>query len=213
MSETQSRIKICGITNREDALLAVDLGAHALGFIFVPGTPRYVGSHPGALETLAELPPFVTTVAVCATLTDAADPRTFACSAVQYYAPGEDGAPHAEMRSRVRAVRVRGPEALEEIAALVEAERPRALLLDAWHKDTLGGSGETFNWEIAAEAKERFGLPVILAGGLTPENVGEAVRAVRPYAVDVSSGVEASPGRKDPEKIRAFFHAVNSASE
>ena len=99
----------------------------------------------------------------------------------------------------------------DEIAACLKVFSPHAILLDTYHKDKLGGSGETFNWELAMEAKERFGLPLILAGGLTPENVGEAVRTVRPYAVDVSSGVEAEPGRKDHAKVKAFIQAVREA--
>jgi phosphoribosylanthranilate isomerase len=108
-------------------------------------------------------------------------------------------------------------DALTEVVSFLHAPDPlrysplHAILLDTYHKDKLGGSGETFNWELAVEAKRRFDIPIILAGGLTPENVEEAISTVRPYAVDVSSGVEAEPGRKDHTKLKAFFEAVRRA--
>ena len=103
--------------------------------------------------------------------------------------------------------------ALRETSLLNGEYLVSAILLDTYHKDKLGGAGETFNWELAVEAKRRFSLPILLAGGLTPDNIEEAIATVQPYAVDVSSGVEAEPGRKDHAKLRAFLRAVHKANE
>jgi phosphoribosylanthranilate isomerase len=202
-----TRIKICGITNREDALLAVEQGADALGFIFVPQTPRFVGEWEDLVELLRSLPPFVTRTAVCTTaempvaLLDGLD-------AVQFYSPDFPSVPGKVM---VQSFRIKDAGSLDLMEETLRARRPRAIHLDTYHKDKMGGSGETFNWELAVEAKARFDLPLILSGGLTPENVAEAITRVRPYAVDVSSGVEAELGRKDPARVRAFCQAVREA--
>lgn len=200
-----TRIKICGITNREDAEAAVEFGADALGFIFVPDTPRYVGDR--AAELTRDLPPFIARVAVCADAEQArAVPTEF--DTLQLYS-GETDRPGARF---IRAFRIRDASSLDEIALMLASahSRPQALQLDAYHPGKLGGSGVAFNWDLAIEAKGRFGPPIVLAGGLTPENVAEAVRAVRPYAVDVSSGVEAEPGRKDHTKLRNFIEAIRA---
>ena len=207
--DTRTRIKICGITNLEDARAAVECGADALGFIFVPGTPRYVGESPGALRIPLALPPFVARVGVYAR---AADAQNSAANfdTIQLYGPEWDPDAHPGKRM-VQAFRMRGEESLPEIEAALARARPHALLLDAYHPDRLGGSGLAFDWEVAKEAKARFGLPILLAGGLTPDNVAEAIATVRPYAVDVSSGVESRPGHKDHDKLRAFCRAVRQA--
>lgn len=215
MSVTRTRIKICGITNLEDAQAAVAYGADALGFIFVPNTPRYMGQNPGLTTILRSISPFVSPVGVCRDVSSAMLFRGTAIDTVQYYELGETyetvSFQHmAGSKRMVMAVRAKDGSSLDAAAIVIGQFRPHALLLDTYHKDKLGGSGETFNWELAIEAKQRFGLPIILAGGLTAENVGEAVRTVRPYAVDVSSGVEASPGRKDHAKIKAFIEAVRA---
>jgi phosphoribosylanthranilate isomerase len=205
-----TRVKICGITNLEDALAAVDYGADALGFIFVPGSPRYVGANAEAKQIPALLPPFVSCVAVCKELTEDHFYWLRGFNTKQYYVVKQNTILH-RTESRIHAFPIQDETSLDLIAAGLELHRPDALLLDTYHKDKLGGSGETFNWELAKEAKARFGLPILLAGGLTPENVGDAIAAVRPYAVDVSSGVEAAPGRKDHAKLKAFFRAVRKA--
>ena len=204
-----TRIKICGITNSEDARAAIDYGADALGFIMVAESPRYVTMRQ-AYEIGLETPPFLTKVAVMRDYAEHRDvlPRGF--TACQYYTnrlmsdPVDDRSHY-----RIRAYQVRDWDSLQEIAATYQ--EAAAIFLDTYHKDKLGGSGETFNWELAIEVKARFGLPIILAGGLTPDNVAEAVTTIRPYAVDVSSGVEAEPGRKDHAKLRAFIRAVRQA--
>lgn len=212
----RTRIKICGITNLEDAQAAVEYGADALGFIFVPDTPRYVGNNTALLSRVHTIPPFVNRVAVCTEPAQVMGEWENDFDTVQFYATGW----YAEgiaLQQWIYAHRVKDEASLNAIVEASKQDRSSplktsgALLLDTYHKDKLGGVGETFNWQIAVEAKRRFELPIILAGGLTPENVGEAVRTVRPYAVDVSSGVEASPRRKNHAKIKAFIDAVRQA--
>jgi phosphoribosylanthranilate isomerase len=207
-----TRIKICGITNREDARAAIDYGADALGFIFVPESPRFVGDSPNLRHILESVPPFVSRVAVCLEPSQITGAVADGFEAVQFYSPDGNTSGCLD-KHLLQAFRIKDASSLDEIAAAIRngGQQLSALLLDTYHKDKLGGSGETFNWEIAREAKARFALPLILAGGLTPENVADAVAAVRPYAVDVSSGVEAEPGRKDHAKLRAFIQAVRRA--
>ena len=205
---TRTRIKICGITSREDALTAIEQGADALGFIFVPQTPRFVGEWRGLAELLCSLPPFVTRTAVCTTEQTLPVGLLDSLDAVQFYSPDFPQVPGKIM---IQSFRIKDMGSLDLIEEALRIRRPQGIHLDAYHKDKMGGSGETFNWELAVVAKARFDLPLILSGGLTPENVAEAIATVRPYAVDVSSGVEAAPGRKDPERVRAFFEAVREA--
>ena len=206
-----TRVKICGITRWEDAQLAVELGAAALGFNFYRPSPRYIDPA-AARAIILKLPPLITPVGIFANESD-----------------GEYVARVAE-ESRVRVVQLHGPQfpslqgALADFSSIravavkegFQPETLRALdgdafLLDAFDAELLGGTGKSFNWALAREAN-RFGT-IILAGGLTPENVGQAIREVRPFAVDVASGVEAAPGRKDPAKLRAFFAAVAEADK
>ncbi len=200
---TTTRIKICGITNRPDALAAAEAGADALGFIAVPGSPRYVDAQQ-QFEISEDLPPFVRRVVVVHRPEEAEE---YGMDYVQYY---EETPRWSEavgfQEHRIRAFRMRDESSLREIEAYTETVG--AILLDTYHQGMLGGSGETFDWSLAARAKALTDKPIILAGGLTPENVQEALEAVRPFAVDVSSGVEASPGVKDHDKIKAFVRAV-----
>jgi phosphoribosylanthranilate isomerase len=195
------RVKICGITSVEDALVAVAAGADALGFVFHPPSPRYVTPE-RAGEIIAALPPFVQTVglfvnAPLSEVNEVAD----RCGLDLVQLHGDETPQYcAAVRRRVlKAFRVKDLTSLEPIPEY----RCAAYLLDAWSPDSYGGTGRTFNWELAREAK-RFGA-IVLAGGLTPENVAEAIAQVAPYGVDVSGGVEAAPGRKDPDKVRAFI--------
>ncbi len=202
-----TRVKICGITRAEDALLAVELGASALGLNFYRPSPRYL--EPGAARKIVtQLPPFVTAVGVFADEGDALRVRTAAeqggVSAVQLHGPcfPADLSPLRSFQV-IRAVAVSpgfDPSSLVGLTA-------SAFLLDACEPQLIGGTGQTIDWQRAREVR-LMGCTVILAGGLTPENVGQAIRAVRPYAVDVASGVESSPGIKDAGKLRAFFAAV-----
>lgn len=179
------------------------MGADALGFIAVPGGPRYL-----PLETYMEisqsLPLFVKRVVVARRPEDAEE---YLAEYVQHYDEAQDKARFRRgAQWRIRAFRVRDAASLQEIADYPHAVG--AVLLDAYHGETLGGAGVTFNWELARHAKTLTNRPLILAGGLTPDNVAEALDAVQPYGVDVSSGVESAPGIKDHAKLRAFINAV-----
>lgn len=196
------RIKICGITCVADALLAAELGADALGVIAVPGTLRFVTPETVALIRAA-LPPFLPLVIVAQ---NAEQAHGYPGDLFQLF----DG-PLPEHPRYIRVVRVRDQESLVAVASAA-AEPVSAVLLDAYHAQALGGAGVVFDWHLAVAAKALLcGKPLILAGGLTPENIAEAIALVRPYAVDVSSGVEAAPGKKDPHKLRDFIAAARSA--
>lgn len=206
-----TRIKICGITRGEDALLAVGLGASALGFNFYPPSPRYIAP-PAARALIRQLPPFVMTVGVFADETEAdrvvAVAQEAGVAAIQLHGPKFPD-PSEESRfeafSLIRAVAVGDGFRPQDLARF----KASAFLLDTLDPASRGGTGKTFDWSLAREAK-RFG-PIILAGGLTPENVCQAIMEVRPFAVDVASGVESAPGKKDPFRLRAFFAAVEQA--
>ena len=195
------KVKICGITNIEDALQAVAAGADALGFVFHPPSPRCVTpDQAGAI--IRELPPFIQTVGLfvntdLALVNETAD----RCGLDLVQLHGDEPPEYCTgvQRRVLKAFRVRDEASLEP----VRQYRVAGFLLDAWSPESYGGTGRTFNWEVAAEVK-RYG-PLVLAGGLTPENVRQAVELVKPYAVDVSSGVEAAPGKKDPDKVREFI--------
>ena len=195
-----TKVKICGITRLEDALLAVRLGADALGFNFWPGSKRFVD--PDTARAIVDrLPPLVSAVGVFVNQPPTEVLATAARSgvgAVQLHGdePYEDcnGYPI----TAIKALRVAGPESLADM----HRYRVKAFLLDA-PSAGYGGSGATFDWAVARAAAEQ--VPVLLAGGLTPENVADAIRAVRPFAVDVASGVESAPGVKDPEKLARFI--------
>ncbi len=198
-----TRVKICGITNLDDARLAVEYGADALGFVFYEGSPRHVFPET-VREIISHLPPFVTTVGVFVN----APPQEIrevmdlaGLDVVQLH--GDEPQEECSLFPRViKAFRVRELSDIERLKGYSVS----AYLLDAYDPEVPGGTGQTFNWDIAVEAK-KYG-PIILAGGLTPENVADAVSRVRPYAVDVSSGVEAQKGKKDHEKMRLFIERV-----
>lgn len=194
-------IKICGITSVDDGLLAIEQGADVLGIIGVAASARYCP--PAVAAALVRAAgPFVPVVSV---VRHAAETHGVGELWTQFY----EGPPPAT-RTGIRVFRIRDRESLEELRAY--GDPVIALHLDAYHESALGGVGQRFDWELAVEAKAlRPDLPLILAGGLTPDNVGEAVRRVRPYAVDVSSGVEAALGKKDPVKLRDFVAAVHGA--
>ena len=202
------RVKICGITSAQDALAAVDAGADALGFMFYEASPRRVTPEQ-ASEIIRELPPFVARVGVFVN-PDADKVRaTIAETGIdtlQFH--GEETPEFCRQFGLrvIKAFRVRDVLSLKRLADF----RNEAWLLDSFVEGKHGGTGAIFNWDLAAQAVKQGGR-VILAGGLTPENVAEAVRQVRPYALDVSSGVELAPGRKDVTKVRAFIAAAKTA--
>jgi phosphoribosylanthranilate isomerase len=195
------RVKICGITNLDDALTAVEAGADALGFVFYEKSPRFITPKKAA-EIIRGLPPFLTTVGLFVNsdigfVNSTAD----SCGVDIVQLHGDETVDFCSLVNRrvVKVFRIRNEESLRMIKDYCVA----GFLLDAYSPEAYGGTGKSFNWEIARDAK-KYGS-VILAGGLTPDNVRQAVEAVKPYAVDVSSGVEAAPGRKDPDKVREFI--------
>ncbi len=203
------RVKICGITNIEDALCAIDAGADALGFVFYDKSPRCI-----AVEKAAEitrcLPPFVTTVGLFVNAdVDFVNVTAARCLLDRIQLHGDELPEFCDQIARpvVKVFRIKDATSLQQI----QHYRVSGYLLDAYSPGIYGGTGNTFNWDLAKNAKQ-FG-PVILAGGLTADNVSQAVDAVAPYAVDVSSGVEISPGRKDPDKIRRFIKNARSCLE
>jgi len=197
-----TRIKICGITDRDDALLAVELGADALGFVFYQKSPRHVTLEQAAAICRA-LPPLVATVGVFVNATQQEIEQTLAqcrLTALQFHGDEPTEFCRRFTAKTIKAIRVRNEDSLRA-AAEYDVD---ALLLDTYTDSGRGGTGRTFDWSLAVTAK-KIGLPIILSGGLTTENVQEAIQKVRPYAVDVSSGVEREPGRKDPRTLRKFI--------
>ncbi len=202
IEQQRSRVKICGITSVSDALYAADCGADALGLVFYRKSPRYV-SPDQARRIVEALPPMVTTFGLFVNHPPQQVVEIARFCGIDVLQLHGDESPvqcgFAPWRV-VKALRLRELPCLQELANY----RVSALLLDTWHADSYGGTGRSFDWQIAIPlARQR---PVILAGGLTPDNVAEAVRTVRPYGVDVSSGVESAPGRKDPRRVAAFIH-------
>jgi len=202
------KVKICGITHLEDGLAAAEAGADALGFVFYERSPRCVTLEQAA-DIIRQLPPFLVKVGVFVDAPEETVVRAAGQCGLSLLQFHGDETPAYCLQfglMSMKAFRVRGPESLQRL----EDYPTDAWLLDAYTPGQLGGTGETFNWDLALEAV-RWGRPVFLAGGLTPGNVGEAVRRVQPYGVDVSSGVEAAPGRKDHAKVRAFVAAAKQA--
>lgn len=201
------KVKICGITSVADGLAAAEAGADMIGLMFYEKSPRHLPL-PAAVEIARVLPPFVLKVGVF--VNPDADLVTRAIgecglNLLQFHGdePPEFCTGFGMMS--LKAFRIRDAGSLKAL----ENFHTDAFLLDAYSASGLGGTGEKFNWELALEAK-KFGRPIFLAGGLTPENVAAAVRQVQPFAVDVSSGVESLPGRKDQSKVIAFIQAAKA---
>lgn len=203
----RTRVKICGITSLGDGQTAVAAGADALGFNFYEQSPRYLPVAEAA-KISATLPPFVLRVGVFVNASADLVARAIAeCGLGLLQFHGEEPPEFCTKFGlmSMKAFRMRDARALEELRRYATD----AYLLDAWSPEIRGGTGEQFNWEWAIQA-QKLGKPIFLAGGLTPENVAEAVKRVRPFGVDVSSGVESAPGKKDPAKVKAFIEAVRS---
>jgi len=196
------KVKICGITNLADAKAAIEAGADVLGFVFFDQSPRRV-SIEAASGIIRELPPFIVKAGV---FVDAPTELVYrgivecGLNLLQFH--GEETPEYCVQfgMMSLKAFRMRDESSLE----LLPTYPTDGWLLDTFVPDKIGGTGERFNWELAVRARQ-LGRPVFLAGGLTPENVKEAVRQVRPYAVDVSSGVETAAGKKDHGKVRRFI--------
>lgn len=202
------RIKICGITSRADAEAAIRFGADALGFMFYAPSPRFLDFGPAA-AIIRDLPPLIATVGVFVDAPEAFVREAIARTGIntlQFHGHESPEFCRQFGLPTLRAFRLRDQSTLNELPA----HRESAWLLDSYVPGVPGGSGQTFNWDLAVAARN-LGGRVILAGGLTPANVEAAVRQVQPYGLDVSSGVESAPGRKDPARLESFLLRARSA--
>lgn len=200
------KVKICGITNLEDALYAAACGADALGFIFYPKSPRFV-EITKAKEIISKLPPFITTVGVFVNQSIEAIVNTVReCNTNIVQLHGDETPDYCSKLpvKAIKAIRVKDEDSLKKVAEY----KTTSFLLDAYSEDSYGGTGKIFNWNLAIKAKG-YGR-IILSGGLTPDNVREAIEKVKPYGVDASSGVEEREGKKGKEKVREFIKRVRS---
>ena len=201
-------VKICGVTSVDDAQAAVAAGADAVGLMFFEGSPRHV-SLAEAKVIVESFPPSVVRVGVFVNADASLVNRAvLECTLNVLQFHGEESPEFCSQFGvmTLKAIRVRDESSLAEM----ERFGTDGFLLDAFSKEARGGTGESFNWELARRATEH-GKPIFLAGGLTAENVAEAVQTVQPFAVDVSSGVESAPGKKCAEKMRAFVAAAKGA--
>ena len=200
-----TRVKICGITNIEDAQVAVNAGASALGFIFYKKSPRYVS--PSKVRPIVEaLPPFVTPVGVFVNCSEHAVRdicRLARVATVQFH--GEESPGYCKRFNHFKIIKAFRVSDVFDFKSVLQY-KVDAYLFDTFQEETAGGTGKTFNWDLLKNYK--FDKPVILSGGLNPENVRQAIEAVRPYAVDVSSGVEKAPGVKGYQLVQALFTAL-----
>jgi phosphoribosylanthranilate isomerase len=204
------KVKICGLTSPADAEVVVEAGADLAGLVFYDQSPRHV-TVDSAAEIARVIPPYVLRVGLFVN----PEPRLVAeaiarCGLQMLQFHGDESPEFCGQfgMMTMKAFRVEGPGTLDTLKQFPTD----AWLLDAHVKGKFGGTGQAFDWSLATKAMQ-LGRPVFLAGGLTPGNVGEAVRSVRPYGVDVSSGVERSPGRKDSDKVRAFITAARQAAD
>lgn len=208
----RAKVKICGITNWTDAKRAVDAGADLLGFNFYEQSPRYI-TPAKARRIVRRLPKRVSTVGVFVNESEEkmlSVARTVGLGALQLHGD-ESPATVARLRRSLPVIKaVRAGKAFRP-AQLARYKRASALLLDGFDRRLRGGTGKTFDWRVARRANQ-YGR-IFLAGGLTPENIGEAIRTAQPYAVDVCSSVEAKPGKKDPKRVRALMLAVETAQK
>ncbi len=212
MRRGRTRVKICGITNAQDAAVAVEAGADALGFIFYRKSPRYI--EPAAAKEIIEtLPVFVTPVGVFVNEeVEAIRSIMDRCGIRLAQLHGDETADYCQTVSRpvMKALRLKDRSSLLALAEFAGRAGVYGFVLDSFTEKEYGGTGLKADWELAAEAAKT--VTVLLAGGLTPDNVTEAITVVRPYGVDVSSGVESAPGKKDHGKVRAFLEAVRVVS-
>ena len=208
----KTRVKICGITNWTDAKRAVDAGADLLGFNFYAKSPRYIAPAK-ARRIVRRLPKRVSSVGVFVNETEQtmlAVARSVGLDALQLHGD-ESPAAVARLGGSVSVIKAVRAGKTFRPAQLSRFKRASAVLLDGFDRKLRGGTGKTFDWRVARRAK-RYGR-IFVAGGLTPENVAEAIRTAAPYAVDVCSGIEAKPGKKDPKRMRALMRAVEAAGK
>ena len=201
-SEKQVKVKVCGMTSLKDALVAVEGGADAVGFIFYKKSPRSV-TMKTVREIVLELPPFVDTVGVFVDETaEQINKISDYCNLDIIQLHGDESPTFCKKirRKVIKAFRIKDMQSVKKLSSF----QVSGFLLDTFSDNLHGGTGKVFDWNLALPAK-KFG-PVIMAGGLTPNNVQQAVRQIRPYGVDVCSGVESEPGIKDHKKVRAFLN-------
>lgn len=204
------KVKVCGITNYEDAKLSLDQGVDALGFNFYPSSSRYIRPEDARI-IIRRLPPFAVTVGLFVNVREVSEVvKTAQTSGVQVLQLHGDESPEycRELAGwpLIKALRIGEngvPENFQDYAV-------QSFLLDAKDDALFGGTGKSFDWRLAQNIQSF--CPIILAGGLRPDNVREAIRIVQPYAVDVCSGVESKPGKKDPGKLKEFMNEVRNAS-
>ncbi len=212
MNMSQTRIKICGITTKEQARAVAAAGADAIGLVFAK-SPRQV-SPQQALEIIKDLPPFVQTVGVFVNPSpkELADVMAY-CQLDLIQLHGNESPELCEKFAPrvIKALRIKNQSDLDILGPYQHTVR--GFLLDTWSPEADGGTGKTFDWTIAANACQCVSKPVILAGGLTPENITSAIESVRPWGVDASSGLEEAPGVKDIKKVEAFIQAIRSYHE
>jgi len=202
------KVKICGITNIQDALLATNLGVDALGFIFA-NSPRQITPEK-AKGIIHDLPPFTKTVGVFVNeKTEKIKEIQSACGLDLVQLHGDESPEQCRdlMPYSIKAFRVSNESDLKNIEKYKGLVR--AVLLDTFQEGKAGGTGKTFDWSLAVKANET-GIPIILAGGLGPENIQEAIKTVKPYAVDVNSGIEERPGKKNPDLMKVLFENIRS---
>ena len=202
------KVKICGITNATDARVAVSTGADALGFIFYAHSPRFVEPNV-AKHIISELPPFVLPIGVFVNESLSLVREIMEkCGLALAQLHGDETPAYCEALERpvLRGIRLRDRDSFLAMAEYKGRAGVRGFVVDAYSDSVYGGTGKTTDWNLASEAAKA--APILLAGGLLPENVREAIQKVKPYGVDVSSGVESSPGKKDPAKVQAFIQAA-----
>jgi len=205
----RTRVKICGITRAQDAIDAVQQGADAIGLVFYPPSPRYIAPEQAA-EIVKKIPAFVSVVGLFVNAAPAEVERILATvplDILQFHGDETPAQCRQFSKPYMKAVRVKSDTNLVQCAA--DYADAKALLLDAFAEGVPGGTGQFFDWKLIPQ---NLALPVVLAGGLNAENVAQAIAAVKPYAVDVSGGVEASKGIKDAAKIAAFMRGVSNAA-
>ena len=204
-------VKICGVTNWPDATLAVDLGAHALGFNFYPLSPRSI-SPAAAWEIVRKLPPLVATVGVFVNWPAdviGALAAALRLDGVQLHG-NEQPSEAQDLAGRFRVIKAFAAGPRFKLATLAKYKAASAFLLDGYRSGLYGGTGRTGNWRLARQAK-RYGA-VIVAGGLRPDNVAQAIAEAQPFGIDVASGVESRPGKKDPRAMRELMREVEAAN-
>jgi phosphoribosylanthranilate isomerase len=206
----RTRVKICGITRLEDALLAIELGADTLGFVFYEPSPRNISVETAA-DIIKSLPPFVVTTGLFVNASAEQVQHTIdqtRLDLLQFHGDETDAFARLFNRPFIKALRVKPDLDLKQACDAYPSSR--GMLLDAYKPGVPGGTGESFDWDLIPASLRPH---IILAGGLTPDNVADAIEQVRPFAVDISGGVEASKGIKSPEKLQQFFKEVARANK